>query len=91
MIKHTPTIAQRHVSPKGPRAAKTPVPMAQYAAFLFVPGREFLLMGRDHPSVNAAKAHLEGLVQEKYRDATELWVVEIKARALRRFAPVWMT
>ena len=40
-------------------AKREPVPLEvtrRYAAFLFVPGREYLLMGDDHASVALAQA-----------------------------------
>ncbi len=77
-------VAKRPVKKHPP--AVVPSQHPDYAAFLFVPGREFLLMGTGHVSIVDAQAHLEGMITEKFGDATEAWVVEVKSRST--WAPV---
>lgn len=74
-----------------PRATirRAPASKPVYAAFLFIPGREFVLFGDDHESVAAAEAHLEGLVREKYREATQMWVCEVKSLATWEVMAKW--
>ena len=63
-----------------------PVPRT-YGAFLFVPGREWLLFDT-HPSVTEAQAHLAEHMA-KLPTWERAMVVEIKASAVRQMAAAW--
>lgn len=63
----------------------------RYAAFLFVPGREWLLLGDYHESVESAREHLAKKWSTEYRHALNAWVVEVKARGYRNVSVEWRT
>ena len=76
-------VTKMTAKPAGNRHKPTPTdvsPLAPvFAAFLFIPGREWVLFGDFHVSIEAAQAALMEQIA-KFPQATDAWVCEVKAK-----------
>ncbi len=70
-------------------AATAPAPPAEtYAAFLFIPGREWVLYGDFHVTVEAAQAALAEQLA-KNPTAAQAWVVRVITKGCCQQAVTW--